>query len=86
MSEMDNHRPYHLPVMLAECLEGMNLQPGGVYVDVTFGGGGHSRAILDRLAGTGVRLQAGAFGVDQAGGQKDQDRQAGGKPPQEFPR
>lgn len=40
---------YHVPVMLEECLEGMNLQPTGHYVDVTFGGGGHSRAILDRL-------------------------------------
>lgn len=40
---------YHVPVLLQECLEGMNLQPGGVYVDVTFGGGGHSRAILSQL-------------------------------------
>ena len=44
---------YHVPVMLEECLEGMNLQPTGHYVDVTFGGGGHSRAILDRLSGGG---------------------------------
>lgn len=40
---------YHVPVLLSECLEGMNLQPDGVYVDVTFGGGGHSRAILSAL-------------------------------------
>ncbi|MDD2529763.1 MAG: 16S rRNA (cytosine(1402)-N(4))-methyltransferase RsmH [Bacteroidales bacterium] len=40
---------YHTPVMLNECLEGLNINPKGHYVDVTFGGGGHSRAILDRL-------------------------------------
>lgn len=42
---------YHNPVMLQECLEGLALKPGGTYVDVTFGGGGHSRAILERLEG-----------------------------------
>lgn len=40
---------YHVPVMLTECLDGLNINPEGVYVDVTFGGGGHSRAILDKL-------------------------------------
>ncbi len=40
---------YHNPVMLDECIKGMNIDPEGVYADVTFGGGGHSRAILDRL-------------------------------------
>lgn len=40
---------YHNPVMLNECIEGLNINPEGVYADVTFGGGGHSRAILDRL-------------------------------------
>ena len=40
---------YHNPVMLEQCLEGLNIKPEGVYVDVTFGGGGHSRAILERL-------------------------------------
>ena len=40
---------YHNPVMLDECLKGLNINPEGVYADVTFGGGGHSRAILDRL-------------------------------------
>ncbi|MBI1222163.1 MAG: 16S rRNA (cytosine(1402)-N(4))-methyltransferase RsmH [Bacteroidetes bacterium] len=40
---------YHVPVMLSECLDGLNINPGGIFVDVTFGGGGHSRAILERL-------------------------------------
>lgn len=40
---------YHQSVMLEQCLEGLNIKPEGVYVDVTFGGGGHSRAILERL-------------------------------------
>ncbi|WP_337042056.1 16S rRNA (cytosine(1402)-N(4))-methyltransferase RsmH [Emticicia sp. 17c] len=41
---------YHVPVMLKECLDGLNIKPDGIYVDVTFGGGGHSRAILERLS------------------------------------
>jgi 16S rRNA (cytosine1402-N4)-methyltransferase len=44
---------YHVPVMLSECLEGLNIQPDGVYVDVTFGGGGHSWAILQKLSEKG---------------------------------
>ena len=40
---------YHNPVMLDECLKGLNINTEGAYADVTFGGGGHSRAILDRL-------------------------------------
>lgn len=51
---------YHVPVLLNETLDGLNIKPDGVYVDVTFGGGGHSWAILERL-GKGGRL----FGFDQ---------------------
>lgn len=40
---------YHDPVMLNECIKGLNIDPDGVYADVTFGGGGHSRAILEQL-------------------------------------
>jgi len=44
---------YHLPVMLSECLDGLAIDPNGTYVDVTFGGGGHSKAILERLGDKG---------------------------------
>jgi len=44
-------RSYHKPVMLTECLEGLNINPQGTYVDVTFGGGGHSLKILEQLNG-----------------------------------
>ncbi|MBE9465743.1 16S rRNA (cytosine(1402)-N(4))-methyltransferase RsmH [Dyadobacter subterraneus] len=46
---MDLPSTYHEPVMLSECLDGLNIRPDGTYVDVTFGGGGHSRAILEKL-------------------------------------
>ena len=49
MSSYLNDTAYHRPVMLAECLAGLDLQPGGRYVDVTFGGGGHSARILEKL-------------------------------------
>ena len=49
---MDN--VYHVPVMLKECVEGLNISPSGTYVDVTFGGGGHSREILKHLGEDGV--------------------------------
>ena len=51
---------YHVPVLLKESVDGMNIQPDGTYVDVTFGGAGHSREILSRL-GEGGRL----LGFDQ---------------------
>jgi 16S rRNA (cytosine1402-N4)-methyltransferase len=44
---------YHTPVLLKESVDGLEIKPGGVYVDVTFGGGGHSREILSRLGAQG---------------------------------
>lgn len=44
---------YHIPVMLKECIEALDIKPNGTYVDVTFGGGGHSKAILERLSEDG---------------------------------
>jgi len=51
---MENN--YHVPVLLDACLEGLNIKPNGVYVDVTFGGGGHSREILKRLDQDGILI------------------------------
>ena len=51
---------YHIPVLLQESIEGMNLQPNGIYVDMTFGGGGHSKEIL-RQGTPSIRL----FSFDQ---------------------
>ena len=47
---------YHQPVMLSECIEALNIKPDGIYVDVTFGGGGHSREILKHLGPQGRLL------------------------------
>lgn len=53
---------YHKPVLLKETVEGLNIKPDGVYVDVTFGGGGHSRAIIEQLGPDGNLI---AFDQDQ---------------------
>jgi len=53
---------YHNPVLLTETVDGLNIQPNGVYVDVTFGGGGHSREILSRLGEHGKLI---AFDQDK---------------------
>jgi 16S rRNA (cytosine1402-N4)-methyltransferase len=53
---MENEeRTYHIPVLLMPSVDGMNIRPDGIYADMTFGGGGHSREILSRL-GDGGRL------------------------------
>lgn len=53
---------YHIPVLLKESVDGLNINPSGTYVDVTFGGGGHSREILSRLNGNGRLI---AFDQDE---------------------
>lgn len=63
---MTGKMEYHNPVLLRETVDGLNIKPDGVYVDVTFGGGGHSREILKRLGPDGK-----LFGFDQ-----DEDAQA----------
>ena len=45
--------PYHIPVLLQDCINGLAIKPDGVYVDVTFGGGGHSKEILKKLSEKG---------------------------------
>ncbi|GFZ39078.1 16S rRNA (cytosine(1402)-N(4))-methyltransferase RsmH [Bacteroides nordii] len=60
MKKEQEELTYHVPVLLKESVDGMNIHPGGTYVDVTFGGGGHSREILSRLE-KGGRL----LGFDQ---------------------
>ena len=57
---MMNYDSYHIPVMLHETVEGLGIHPGGVYVDLTFGGGGHSREIMRHLGERGH-----LYGFDQ---------------------
>ena len=54
---------YHTPVLLNESIDGLNIQPDGVYVDCTFGGGGHSHAILQQLNENGKLI---VFDQDEA--------------------
>ena len=68
---------YHIPAMLKETIEGLAIKPNGVYVDVTFGGGGHSRAILESLTpslskGEGDRIESDA--MEEKGGRKATDK------------
>ena len=53
---------YHIPALLNETIDGLNIKPNGIYVDVTFGGGGHSKEILSRLGKNGKLL---AFDQDE---------------------
>ena len=51
-----NNSTYHTPVMLDECIEALNIIPNGTYVDVTFGGGGHSKKIFEKLDSSGTLI------------------------------
>lgn len=64
---------YHVPVLLKESIGGLDIKPGGVYVDVTFGGGGHSREILSRLTG-GAHLYSFDQDADAEANIVDDDR------------
>ena len=64
---MKNPDCYHIPVMLDECLNGLNIKPDGIYLDLTYGGGGHSKEIVKRLSSKGH-----LYGFDQ-----DMDAMAG---------
>ena len=56
---------YHIPAMLRETIQGLNIQPDGLYVDVTFGGGGHSRAILEAIKQEGDEARGVLYSFDQ---------------------
>ena len=56
---------YHIPAMLRETIQGLNIQPYGLYVDVTFGGGGHSRAILEAIKQGGDETKGKLYSFDQ---------------------
>jgi 16S rRNA (cytosine1402-N4)-methyltransferase len=59
---MINTATYHIPVLLESCIEGLSMQADGTYVDLTFGGGGHSKAIFSRLSSKGKLI---AFDQDK---------------------
>jgi len=59
---MENNQSYHIPVLLNECIDALEINPDGTYIDVTFGGGGHSREIFKHLSSKGRLI---AFDQDQ---------------------
>ena len=59
---------YHIPAMLRETIQGLNVQPSGLYVDVTFGGGGHSKAILEALRAVQDGVELCSSGVELCSG------------------
>jgi len=63
INQLTDKPVYHTPVLLNEVLEGLNIRPDGIYVDCTFGGGGHSKAILEKLGANGKLV---AFDQDAA--------------------
>lgn len=71
---MKNPDCYHIPVMLDECLNGLNIKPDGIYLDLTYGGGGHSKEIVKRLSSKGH-----LYGFDQ-----DMDAMAGAMADERF--
>jgi 16S rRNA (cytosine1402-N4)-methyltransferase len=62
INQLTNQTKYHIPVLLAETIDGLNINPDGIYVDCTFGGGGHSKAILSTLSAKGKLV---AFDQDE---------------------
>jgi len=71
-------KEYHVPVLLAECLEALDLRDGKIYVDATFGGGGHSKKILE--SGKDIKL----FGFDQDPDSIEQSKILKDKYPENF--
>ncbi len=59
---MENNQSYHIPVLLNECIDALDINPDGIYIDVTFGGGGHSLEIFKHLSPKGRLI---AFDQDQ---------------------
>lgn len=79
MSDPVKAQGYHVPVMLSESIDGLSVHQGGIYVDVTFGGGGHSREIMRRLGATGH-----LYSFDQDADAEANIQVEGGSVPENF--